>query len=444
MTYQEFKEAVVRIALEKQISDYELYYTESTGTSVEIFKEEIKSYQTENNMGICFRCVVEGKAGYASTENLTEEEAGFLVERALENAKSIESEEQCFLYKKGDEYAECGENKTSAPTGAELADTAMKIQKAMYKADARVVDGTQTGVGYEVKKYAIFNSNGIDLEDQVQYASCFATALASDGKEMYNSGKSKVGNLQDFDLNKFAEEVVEDAVATIGAESVDSGKYAVVLSNQVMATLLAAYGGVFSAEDAQKGLSLLQGKEGEQIAADFITITDDPLYEGSVMKRTFDGEGVATYRKNVVEHGKLVTLLHNLKTAAAAGVKSTGNASKASYSSVVGVSPFIFYLRPMEGTKEELFALAEEGIYVTDISGLHAGANPITGDFSLLSQGFLIQQGKKAAPVKNFTMSGNFFTLLKEIEKVGEDLEFLNGKVGAPSVLVRDIAVAGK
>ena len=110
----------------------------------------------------------------------------------------------------------------------------------------------------------------------------------------------------------------------------------------------------------------------------------------------------------------------------------------------MGISPFTFYLQPVEGTKEDFFAETGEGIYITEVTGLHAGANPITGDFSLSSSGFMIEGGKKGRPVKSFTVSGNFFELLKKIEKVGADLEFLRGKWGAPSVLVRDMAIAGK
>ena len=338
MTYQEFKEAVIEIAAEMQIDDYELYYTESDATIVEIFKEEIKNYKIENSMGICFRCVVNGKAGYASTENLTGEEARFLVERALENAKSIESADPCFLHHKGDTYAIVNdESAVSKSVGTELVDAAMEIQKAMYARDSRVKDGSQTNLVCQEERYALCNSNGLDLEDKVCATLCYASALASDGEEMYNGGKSKIGNLRDFDLKSIASDAVEDAVSTIGAEGVDSGKYTLVLSNEVMSMLLNTYSSVFSAEEAQKGLSLLKGKEGEKIAADIITITDDPLYKDSVLKRTFDGEGVATYAKNVVENGKLVTLLHNLKTAAIAGVTSTGNASKASYASVVDI-----------------------------------------------------------------------------------------------------------
>ncbi len=87
-----------------------------------------------------------------------------------------------------------------------------------------------------------------------------------------------------------------------------------------------------------------------------------------------------------------------------------------------------------------MLACAGEGLYVTEVSGLHAGANPVTGDFSLSSKGFQIQDGKKGAPVKNFTVSGNFFSLLRQMEQTGSDLDFVNG---TPSVLVREISVAG-
>ncbi|WP_300713952.1 TldD/PmbA family protein [uncultured Acetatifactor sp.] len=445
MTYQEFKEEVIRIASREGIADYELYYTESESTSVEIFKEEVKGYSIEDSMGICLRCIIDGRAGYASTENLTAEEAASLVSRAVDNARSIESQEESPLHHKGDAYASLEEGQCEAPDGTALVDAALNLQKEMYQVDSRVADGTQSYLGHVSERYALCNSNSLDLEDKVSYTVGFGIALVSDGGEMYDGSEDKRGRLQDFDMKEIAGKAVEEALSTIGAGSVPSGQYTVVFSNKAMATLLGTYSDVFSAEQAQKGMSLLKGKEGEKVAADIITIVDDPLYKDSVTKRTFDGEGVATYAKNVVENGTLTTLLYNLKTAAVAGVKSTGNASKASYASVVGTSPFTFFIRPAEEKcgLEDMLAAAGSGIYVTEVTGLHAGANSVTGDFSLSSVGFRIVDGRKDAPVKNFTVSGNFFTLLKEIEKVGSDLDFSRGKFGAPSVLARDISVAG-
>lgn len=441
---------MIRYAGENGIADYELYYSESESTSVEIYQEEVKGYSTENSSGVSFRCVINGKAGYASTENRTEEEAKSLVLRALNNAGSIESEEKAFIHEKGDRYAVLEDSGMSQPTGAELTDAALALQKELYQADSRVADGTQAYMAYAGEKYALYNSNGLDLEDKVTLSMCYAIPLVADGGEMYDGFEMKRGNLKDFDIKAIAADAVENAVSTIGAGSVPSGKYTAVISNKTMATLLMTYSSVFSAEAAQKGLSLLNGKEGEKIAADFITIVDDPMYHDNVIKRTFDGEGVATYAKNVVEKGVLNTLLHNLKTAAKAGVKSTGNAGRPSYASVISVSPFTFYIQPEGNVQEkakvpeELLRKAENGVYVTDVTGLHAGANPVTGDFSLSAKGFLITEGKKGAPVKNFTVSGNFFELLKNVEILGRDLDFVQGTFGSPSVLVRELAIAGK
>lgn len=448
MTYQEFKKAVISVSGELGIADYELYYTESESTSVDTYKQEVNEYSTDSSLGVCYRCIRDGKAGYASTENLTEEEAKSLVLRALENVKSIESEEESFLHEKGDTYAVLPESTEKEPSGAELVEAALALQKELYAADSRVADGTQSYVAYGRDSYALYNSKGLDLEDKASYALCMGEALVPDGEDMYNGGEDKDGRLADFDMKEIAAKAVEDAISTIGAESVPSGRYNVVFTGRAFAQLLTTYDSVFSAEAAQKGMSLLKDKEGEQIAAGLVTIIDDPMHKDSLIKRTFDGEGVATYKKSVIEKGTLKTLLHNLSTAARAGVKSTGNGQKMSYAATVEVGPFTFYLEPVEGTLEELLTAAENGICIKEVSGLHAGANPITGDFSLLAEGYRFEDGKKTVPVKNITVSGNFFTVLKEIERVGTDLKFIRtaggGKCGSPSVLVRDMTIAGQ
>lgn len=447
MTYQEFKKTVIAVSEKHGITDYELYYTESESTSVETYREEVSEYSTETSAGACYRCVKGGKAGYASTENFTEAEAESLVLRAVENAGSIESEAEAFIHEKGDEYAVLPEAGGRVPTGAELTEAALKLQREIYAADDRVADGTQSYVAGGKERVALYNSRGLDLEDRASYSACFAVALVSDGNEMYDGSENKDGRLEDFNLKEIAARAVEDAVSTIGADSVPSGKYNVVFTGKAFAQLLTTYSSVFSAEAAQKGMSLLKDKEGEKIAAETVTVVDDPMHAESPVKRTFDGEGVATCRKNVIENGTLKTLLHNLSTAARAGVKSTGNGQRASYASNVGVGPFTLYLQPVEGDEESFLALAESGVCIKGVSGLHAGANPITGDFSLLAEGYRFERGKKTAPVKNITISGNFFSLLKEIEKVGSDMKFIramSGKCGAPSVLVRDMTIAGQ
>lgn len=166
------------------------------------------------------------------------------------------------------------------------------------------------------------------------------------------------------------------------------------------------------------------------------------------MPINFDAEGSPTACKCVIENGKLNTLLYNLKTAAVAGKTTTGNASKAGYDSAVAIRPFTMYLAPGEFTEEELLQKAGNGVYINSLGGLHAGANPITGDFSLQSAGFMIEGGKKTIPVKSFTVAGNFYDLLKSITAVGSNMELPSAMgmtaFGSPSVLVEQLSVAGK
>ena len=146
-----------------------------------------------------------------------------------------------------------------------------------------------------------------------------------------------------------------------------------------------------------------------------------------------------------MEKGKLNTLLYDLKNAALAGRETTGNASKANYDSPVGIRPFTLYLAAGECSEEELLQKAGNGVYINSLGGLHAGANAVTGDFSLQSAGFLIEDGKKTAHVKSFTVAGNFYDLLKSITCAANNLEFPGmGTVGSPSVLAEGLSIAGK
>ena len=177
MNYQEFKQAVIAAAAEKEVKDYELYYSESAETQTEIFKEEVKGFNTSSSLGVCLKCLVNGKMGYASTEHLSEEEAVSLVERALDNATSIESEEQSFIHKKGDTYAVLEKEEIKLPTAAELIDFSLALQKQLYATDSRVVDGTQAYAGFVESKSALYNSNGLDLEDSAAFSFTYGMAV---------------------------------------------------------------------------------------------------------------------------------------------------------------------------------------------------------------------------------------------------------------------------
>ncbi len=448
MNFAAFKNAVVARCAELGIADYELYYQAEDATSVSAFQHELNEFSSSTEGGVCFRCLVNGKMGYASTEALTEEEARAVVARAAENAGTLEAEEQEFLGEGGQEYAPLTPKNDPLPTTEALISKVLDTQEKLYASDPAVVDGTSSQGFASRMELAICNSRGLDLHYENTACGIAAAAVVTDGKEMANDWNVKLGTFEGLDSQAIAGKAVKNALAKLGGDVAPTGAYPVVFDPDAMSDLLATFCGAFSSERAQKGLSRFADKEGTVVASDLVTLVDDPFHPESPMPIHFDAEGSPTAKKNVIEKGVLNTLLYNLKTAAVAGKKTTGNALKGGYAAPVAVRPFTMYLAPGQISEEELLRKAGNGVYINSLGGLHAGANPITGDFSLQSAGFLIENGVKTQAVKSFTVAGNFYTLLQSITAVADNCR-LPGAMGmtafgSPSVLVEGLTLAGK
>ena len=448
MDYQSFKNAVIAEAKTLGIAEYELYYQSGSDTSIGVFGHEVNEFSSSEGGGICFRCIVDGKMGYASTQALNEREAKAVVRRAADNAACLETEEAVFLCEGGKTYRELNVKPYELPATEELIKTALDTQEKIYAADPMVIDGCQTQVISEHVEIAICNSKGLDLQYQNNYSGLVVAAVVSDGKEMADSYEIKLGKLDTIDTDALAAKAAADAKRKLGGEPPKSGAMPVIFNPDAMASLLGVYSSIFSSENAQKGLSRLASSEGEVIAAECVTLVDDPFHPMSPAPMNFDGEGCPTYTKNVIENGKLQTLLYNMKTAAVAGKQTTGNASKAGYDAPVGIRPFTMYLANGTLTEEELIAKAGNGVYITSLGGLHAGANAISGDFSLQSSGFKIENGVKTDYIKSFTVAGNFYELLKNVAALADNCTLPRAMgstaFGSPSVLVEGLSVAGK
>ena len=445
MNFAEFKECVIAQAQAMGIEEYELYYQAGESTSVSAFQHSINQFTDSTEGGVCFRCIVGGRMGYAATEALNAQEAKAIVARAAANAEVLESEEQVFLGEGGKTYTVIDREPIELPTTDALIARVLDTQKKLYRANEAVIDGCSTQGISEKSVTAIVNSKGLDLYHEISVAGLVVAAVVTNGQEMANDYQIKLGALAKIDTDKLTKKAAEGALRKLGGEVAPTGQYPVVFDSEAMSDLLQTFSSIFSSEAAQKGLSKLAGKEGEMIASELVTIVDDPFHPENPMPMPFDAEGSPTVRKHIVEKGQFKTLLYNLKTAAVAGKETTGNAAKSGYAGAVGVRPFSMYLAGGEMTEEALLEQVGNGVYINSLGGLHAGADPISGDFSLQSSGFMIRGGKKAEYVKSFTVAGNFYEMLKNITCVASNLEMPGmSSFGSPSVLVDGLSIAGK
>ena len=447
MNFDIIKNDLIAAADSAELEEYEIFFMEGDGVSAETLKHEVSAFSSEVGGGVCFRCVVDGHMGSASTELFTKDEMKKLVERAKENAKNIESADKAIIFSGSESYQTLELPPIPSKTTAEIKNLVLDLENKIYEQSDLVIDGTQAYAYQSKTKIALINSKGLNLSSEVGTGGVFVQAVVQKDGESQEAFCAE-SSFEDNIINKLPKKAVEEAISKLGAGSVSSGKYDIIFSGKQMRSLLSAFTTVFSGRSALLGLSLLKGKEGEKIASDAVTLVDDPMRVGYPMQAAFDGEGVATYRKNVIEHGILNTLLYDLSTADRVGVSSTGNGQRSSYSEPVSIRPYSFYFEAGKLTKEELISNVSDGIYITALNGLHAGANSNTGDFSIDSAGFRIKDGKLCGAVKSFTIAGNFFDLLKNIEALSNEVDFGMPSgftvLGSPDVLVRNISVAGK
>ena len=432
------------LAKEAGLNEVELFVSTSYSLSFSLFHGEVDKYSVEDGSSYVARGVHNGKFGVAVSDVFNNEKAKYLVDSIIANAGVIETEDPAILFKGSEKYKKVNTynpdlNKVSIDDKmAKLYELETKIKEL----DSRIIEIESVEYSETASSITLINSHGLKLTQKTNYFVYAGVAVAKDGEQV----KTGFELIFDNDFNKvniddLAKKVVEDTVSKLGGEPCLTKTYKAILSPNVAASLLKAYISNANAEDIQKRSSLFVGKLHQKVASKKLTVLDTPLKK-NVFTRRFDDEGVATYNKPIIKNGVLETYLYNLTTAAKDGVQTTGNGYKAG--GKMGIVTTYITVKPGKKSQDELFALVDNGILITDIQGLHAGLNAQSGNFSLQSSGFLIENGKKTTPVDLITIGGNLIELFNNVIEVGGDNEDLVGAISIPSLVIKSIKVSGK
>jgi len=442
MSIQNYQDKLLAQGKTYGFEEMEVYYEKSDSFGCAVFQGELEHYEKAETGGLSFRGLIDGKMGYAYTEKLDDASIPFLLQNAKQNASVLESDENDEIFEGSASYRQ--ENWFSEPlsnvTIPEKITLMLDIEKKIseYNPKIKLVNGKLKDFARE---RAIANSKGLSLHERQNYVYLYFAVVVEDGEEKKSAFTFKITrDFAKWNADEIAKEAAEEALKSLNEQSVANKKYPILFRRDAAADFIATFSSIFSAEEAQFGQSQLAGKTGETIAAQTVTLIDDPFHPLGLSNRNFDSEGVASRELTVVENGVLKTLLHNRKTAKKDGVETTGHAYK-SYKGTLSVSPSNFYLKPGQKGYVELVEGIEEGILITQLSGLHSGANAVSGDFSVAARGFYVKDGKIEAPTALMTIAGNFFTVLNDVVEAGSDLEFSTSGVGSPSLLIKELSV---
>ncbi|WP_227806996.1 TldD/PmbA family protein [Mulberry dwarf phytoplasma] len=373
-------------------------------------------------------------------EHLTDSAFDNAFETLKENCQTITSKEPALIFEGSSSYPEVLENNFDfgqVPL-EQKQNLLLQLEKTMLQSSHLQVTN---GIIYQevCHKKTLLNSKGLNLSHQNSFAYLYASAVFQKEGEIESYGKSILAkDFVTFNPVKLGTEIVEMGEKKLGAKSLVSQKYPVIFSNEMFADLLESFSDIFTGTSAYRNLTKLKDKVNCLIASEKVSIIDDPLNDGAYFKEKFDDEGVACQTKPIITKGVFQGFIHNLKTARIFKQTPTGNGFDG------GTSMINCYLVPGKKSFSEMIEPIQNGIYITDLVGMHAGIKTVSGDFSLQASGFRIEKGKVTTPVKMIVVSGNFFDILKNVDTIANDFEFQTSGFGSSSVYVGDLNIGGK
>lgn len=436
MTFEQAKDFLLRRAGERGV-DAEVLGSSERELTLSARDARVDEISHAERGGVGVRVIDAGRVGYASSEALDEASLEWVLDEAIENA-SLQSGGAAVL----------GEGRALGRT-----DLIGEGLSAGVETKAAAVIALESGVRSDERVQAMFMTRYSEVESELVlgstkgvtggYRNGYAMLMAS---PVMRQGES-VKQGWDFDLAKefhaldpsrTSQEVLQRVGRHLGATPLVTGRYQAVFEPEVTATIVQLLLISLSGKSVAEGKSRLAGRLGERVASEALSLVDDPTHEDGFASRPFDAEGTAAQRTVLIDRGVLRSFLHNSDTARRTGQANTGHASRG-YASTLGVASTNLLIEAGAGVT------LDDGVIVTDLMGVHAGANPISGDVSVQGLGLRVEGGE-TRPVENFALSFNLFSLLERIEAVGDDLAWRpggGGIIGARTLRVGALSFAG-
>lgn len=404
---------------------------------------ELEQYEVSSTQIFGLRVLQEGKVGLAYSEDDSSASLQSMAEQALSNAQFAEPDtneqllantvqlesDDALLYLPDDSSTD------------EKIDFILALESDLA-AKPHIKNVPYNGVNDSASERYIFSTAGLVAHSRSRSYTASAYALAEKGEANAMEGKGQFGRqFKQLDKDVLVEQVYAQCISMLDGKPVASKHYDVIFDQECQSSLLGVFSAVFSGKWAKDGINPWRDSLGNVVADARLQVFDNPLLQAGSAYKTFDAEGSPTQRNILINNGVLETLLHNSVTARFYGVENTANAVRGA-KSALAVS---MHQREIAAGDTDMTALQTgEFIEITHLSGLHSGANPISGDFSLGASGYLCRDGERVQAVRGITVAGNFYTMLNNIAAIG-DTQYWNWSksVLMPAIRFNALAISG-
>jgi len=444
MENKELAKSLVKKCLDKGADSSEVFIESSRDLSIEVRNGEVETVQEASSNGVGFRVLKNGAMAFSYSNDLSEKALEDTISRAVGFAGSTTPAENNVL------PSEKGETEVKSLFDPDLSKVTMDRKITMAKKveelamrDKRITKSGGSGFAESETEVFLANSNGLSKSFKTSVCNFGVYVVAEKGEQKSSGGE--YCSRRFFSDLKPAEEVAEkaarDAYEMLDPKMVKTQKADVVFDTDVSRAIL---GGILSAVNGERvlqGASFLRDMIDKKIGSELITLVDDGTLAKGLGSQPFDGEGVPTQKRIIVENGVLKGFMYNTIVAKRAGKTSTGNASRGNYRSIPGIGPHNFFMANGETPPQEIIKATEKGLWLKGVTGY--GINPVSGHFSGGASGFWIENGKVVFPVKGLTIAGTAFDMLNGLDMLGNDLD-MNRGFTAPTFRIKNIQIGGE
>ncbi len=443
---QETLDLALQILEDSPAEAGEIFLEDYSAFSVSVAGGAIESVETRDVRGAGLRVFDKGRVAFAYTSDLSDaglREAIRLAGSLLDLSDSDDANRLPEADTVSAPEPEVFDPSLARIDQQEKISVARRAEDAARAADRRVTKLRQSKYSDVIGRTDIANTAGLRRGWQYSRAYSMVELNAEEGDELQSGYYADFAiRFSNLDPVRVGREAAKQALQKLGASSIPTRRANLVLDPQVAASLLGSLSAALHADNVLKGKSLLAKRAGQEIAGSKVTLMDDGRLAGADSAAPYDAEGVATRHTLLIEGGVLKGFLHSNYTSLRMGAAPTGNASRSSFMTAPHIRASTLYLQPTGITREAMLAQAGDGIYITEVMGLHT-INPVSGDYSLGASGLKLVAGHPGAPVDRIGIAGNILDLLRSIAGVATDLRFMPGGGAGSSTLLANISVSG-
>lgn len=444
---QELAERTVKLVMKLGASHCDVIVADSRYITAEIEKSSIKQASVTTDPGIGIRAFVNGASGFAYTTGHEQKAVKRVAELAVSHA-GAGTPDPDFQDLPGAErptkVSGLFEAKIAKLEPNSVVDMAISLSNSA-SADKKI-DSVNAGVSVGSGIIALANSNGFSRIQRMSSFELGAESVARSQSRMFSGIDGFWSRRLEKDaMARVGESAMKHALQGLRSKRISTGDYPVVLDPLSAGfILLSSIGGGANAENIQRKRSYLTGKLGQKIAADDLTVSDDPTLEWASGSYSFDGEGTPARRKTIIEHGILKSYLYDSYTAAKDSIVSTGNSSRGgstwSYRRPPAISSSNIVVSKGDSSLEEIIQETKKGVYLRTT---YDHPNLATGEFSgLMMECFMIEKGELGPSVQQSTIGIGLIEMFSRLDMIGRRQRDAFG-ARVPALRISSARIAG-